>query len=152
MTTKRQIIEQAYSAAGLASYAYDLTAEELQGAMRSLDGMMLQWGIRGVRLGYNTAFDLDAESGLPDWAIEAAALNLAGRLAGGLGKVVTPDTKQAAVQAYNAVVAATVNVGPKLKNTRPRGQGAKTVFALGDPFISTDSAGLKVGGDGGLDL
>lgn len=152
MTTKRQIIGQAYTAAGLASYAYDLTAEELQAAMRSLDSMIAQWNIRGVRMGYNSTPDMDAESGLPDWAIEAAVLNLSLRLSGSIGKAVTPDTQKAATQAYNAIMAATVRTPSKARNMRVLGQGWKPYVRDYDNFISETPADLSAGTDGKLEL
>ena len=113
MTTKRQIIDRAYSAAGLASYAFDLSAEELQQARQTLDAMVAGWGIKGQRIGYNADPSLDAAVGVPDWSEEAIALNLALRLAGAIGKQVMPDTKQAAREAYSTVISATVMPMPK---------------------------------------
>jgi hypothetical protein len=59
----RHIIEDANSSAGLASFAFDLSAEEIEAARRALDGMLAQWNMRGVRLSYAMGADPDTESG-----------------------------------------------------------------------------------------
>lgn len=107
--TKRQFVEQAFEEVGYASYAYDLEPEQLQSACRRLDSMIGTWNGKGIRLGYpipaspeNT--DLDTETGVPDSANETIYLNLAIRLAPGLGKVVPPELKASAKAGYNVLL------------------------------------------------
>lgn len=102
--TKRQLIKQAYAAIGIASYDFDLSAEQLQDALQALDAFMAMLNGKGVRLAYPLpsgalGSDLDEDSGIPDRAIEAVYLGLAIRLAPMEGKTVSPDTKAAAAQA-----------------------------------------------------
>lgn len=152
MTTKRQIIEDAYSAVGLASYAFDLTAEEIVAAQRALDAMMAQWNIRGLRVGYAMGGVADDESGLPDWTIEAVSTNLGIRLAGRIGKAVMPETKQAAREAYSTVLALCVKPIPALSREVPAGGGNRPWHRTGQPFIEQQSAPLMAGDDSELDL
>jgi hypothetical protein len=50
--TKRQLIEQAFAELALAGYDFDLSPEEMQGALVRLDSMIATWTSRGVRLSY----------------------------------------------------------------------------------------------------
>lgn len=94
MTTRRDIIYQAYGELGLAEYNFDISPEELATARRRLDSMMAQWETK-VPMGYYMPSnpddsDLDDETNLVQGVIDAVALNLALQLAPGLGK--TPST------------------------------------------------------------
>lgn len=151
MTTKRQIIERAYSAAGLASYAFDLSAEELQQARASLDGMVAGWGIKGQRIGYNSEPSLEAEIGVPDWAEEALSLNLALRLSGTIGKQVMPQTERAAREAYSIVVNATTQPIGTLARLVPAGTGNRIYGWNRDPFIPQQEPPLLAGDDSELE-
>jgi hypothetical protein len=150
--TKRQIIEQAFSSVGLASYVFDLTAEELQAATRSLDAMMAVWGARGARIGYNPGADLDEASGLPDWANEAAYLNLGCRLAAGLGKAVMPEIKQEAARSYRSVLSVTSQPIPMKLDIMPAGAGNKTFNTPYTRFIINDEQPIAAGLDGDLEF
>ena len=96
--TKRQFIEQAFDEIGLASYAFDLTPEQMQSALRRLDTMIAAWNALGIRLGYPLPSspqdsDLDEQTNVPDRSNEAIYTNLAIKLAPSYGKQVMPDTK-----------------------------------------------------------
>lgn len=130
MTTKREIVLDAYSEVGIAEYNFDLSPEELNTARKRLDRMMAQWETK-VAMGYfmpanPNDSDLDDESGLPDGAVLAASLNLAVQLAPGLGKTVTMQTMIAAKNAYNSVLAQFSQI-PRLRypNNLPVGSGNK---------------------------
>lgn len=152
MTTKREIINRAYSAAGLASYAFDLSAEELLQARQSLDSMAAMWTVKGVRMAYNAEPEMDAEAGVPDWAEEALVLNLALRLCGVIGKPVMPETKQAAREAYTAMVAAATQPLPTLARMVPAGAGNRFYARAMRPFIDQQAAPLLAGDDSELEL
>jgi len=107
--TRRDFINGAFEEIGLASYAYDATAEELTGAMRRLDGMMAEWNARGIRIGYPipsgpATGQLTDETAVPDSAWEAVVLNLAIRIAPSYGKNVMPATMTGAKRAFNALL------------------------------------------------
>jgi hypothetical protein len=154
MATIRQIINDAYSSAGLASFTFDLSAEEVEAARRALDVMLAQWNMRGVRLSYAMSGNPDDESGLPDWALEAISLNLGLRLAGRIGKQVMPETKTAARQAYNTVLG--VMASPpvmQLDNMAlPAGAGHKPGYFNGSAFLDAPQHNIATGPDGSLDF
>jgi len=152
MTTKRQIVDRAYSAAGLASYAFDLSAEELNQARQSLDGMVASWGIKGQRIGYNAAPDLDAVIDVPDWAEEALALNLALRLSGAIGKQVMPQTQVAAREAYSAILSATTRPIARMSREVPAGAGNRYHGITGITFIPQSTPPLLAGDDSELEF
>lgn len=107
--TKRQFVIQAYRAIGLADYVYDLTAEELQDALYSLDALMAEWNGIGIRLSYPLPSapdlaDLDENTSVPDRANSAIYNNLAMRIAPGLGKNILPELRQAAYSGFLALV------------------------------------------------
>jgi hypothetical protein len=154
MTTKRTIIAQAYGSVGLASYAFDLSSEEIAQAVLSLDAMMAQWNVRGARIGYVMGADPDLESGLPDWALEATWLNLGLRLAGAIGKPVMIETKAAAKQAFNSLMGMVANP-PEMVLDRyqvPAGAGQYWGTVYDSVFLPKPVPGLKTGPDGPLDL
>lgn len=105
MWTKRELIDAAFAELALAGYAFDITPEEQQNALRRLDTMLATWDGTGVRLGYALPAspddsDLDQPSGLPDTAVEAVYMHLAIRLASGIGKVLTSDQRRIAREAF----------------------------------------------------
>ena len=103
--TKRNIIERAYTAGGLASYVFDLTPEELEAAKATLDSMMAFWAVKGARIAYNGGGELNDDAGLPGWAEEAVIANLALRVCGFAGKTPSPEVKASARQSWNTVLA-----------------------------------------------
>ena len=115
--TKRDIVRQAYAEIGKADYDFDLQPEDFRYALRSLDAMAATWSLRGIRISYaggDGSGDVDADAEVPEFAHEALFLNLAKRLAPGLGKTVSPDTNTAAKQALSAVMAASMRVQPRV--------------------------------------
>lgn len=151
--TKKQLIEQAFAEIGLAPDAFNLTPEDLQRALNSLDAMMATWSAKTIRLGYAlpsspSASELDQDSGLPDIAYEAVFMNLAVRLASGLGKAVSQDTRITAKQAYDAMLVGPAQPLPQAAKSIPSGAGNKP-WRNGQPFIPTTSEPLEAaqGGD-----
>jgi hypothetical protein len=157
--TKRDIVNRAFEEIGLASYVFDLQAEQLEGALQRLDAMMATWNAKGLRLGYplpssTSASSLSQEVGVPDAALEAMHLGLAVRIAPGYGKTPSPDTKSAANMAYKALLSlAAKPVEMQLGNmTIPSGQGNKGWRDNRDPFLQAPVDRLKAGPDSLLDL
>jgi hypothetical protein len=154
--TKRQFVVQAFDEIGLASYVFDLTAEQLQTALRRLDAMMATWNAVGIRLAYPLPAypqdgDLDEQTGVPDRANEAIYTNLAIKLAPSYGKQVSPDTKTAAKAAYNHLLSvAAMPDEVQMPSTLPRGAGQKP-WRDADPFFPEPQNKIAVGGDGNLD-
>lgn len=155
MTTKRQLIEAAHAELGLADYVFDLPAEQLQLALRKLDGMMAEWDGMGLRLGYAIpgsveGGDLDTDAGIPDIAWETVSMNLAVRLAPQFGKQVSTETKAAAKRGL------TMLLGKVMPNEQtfgriPAGAGNKPWRWQLDPFLIRKDRGVDVGPDGSLE-
>lgn len=157
--TKQDIINQAFEEIGLAGFVFDLQPQQLQGALRRLDGMMATWNNRGLRLGYplpSTPDDstLAQEVTVPDAAIEAMALNLAIRIAPGYGKTVAPDTKASARGAYTQLLAQSAKpIEMQLDSMSiPAGAGGKHWRNRKDPFLTPPVDRLEAGTDSLLDL
>ena len=129
--SKREFVLAAFDEIGIGSYQFDLSPEMLQVGLKRLDAMMASWNARGIRLGYPLASspgssDLDTATEVPDSANEAIYQNLAVRIASVFGKVVSPDTKQAAYYAYSAMISKAAEI-PEMQfnQTVPAGQGNK---------------------------
>lgn len=136
--TKRQIIDDAFDEIGMSSDNFDLPPENYEKARRKLDTMVAVWSQKNIQIGYPlpgeaNSSDLDQETNVPDYAIEALSLNLAIKLASSYGKAISADTKLAAKNAYNVVFATAVKIPPKMKYacSLPAGAGNKSC----DPFI-----------------
>lgn len=155
--TKRQFIEQAYEEIGFASYTYDLEPERLEKAMYKLDAMMAILNIKGVRIGYPLPSspqnaELDQETDVPDFANEPIYTNLAIRIAGSVGKTISPELRAVARAGYRTLLSQTSQV---LEKRLPRetllGAGNKTSYPR-RVFISPESEKVAVGRDGELDI
>lgn len=156
--TKRQLIVQAFESIGLASYVFDLSPEQLESALRQLDGMMATWNFKGIRVGYAGAStpsgsSLDTASGLPDSATEAVYTNLALRLAPTVGKTVPPELRLAAKQGYDVLLSLAARP-PTMQMPRgmPAGAGHKSRNETIGPFLDPPSDDLDAGPDAELDF
>lgn len=157
--TKRDFIKQAFEEIGLASYVYDLTTDQLQSALRRLDAMIAGWNSNGVRIGYPlsdspNSSNIDADTGVPDFACEAIYLGLAMRLAPAFGKTVSAETKQLADMAYNNMAnqVSLPIMERQLPQTMPRGQGTKPWRNFNNPFVYAPTKDVLAGGDGEISL
>lgn len=140
MTTKRDIVKAAFGEIGLAAYVFDLQPEQLELAKASLDRLMAAWNGQGLGLAYPLgASDLDDDLASPDWAHDALVMGLAVRIAPGFGKVVSPDTKAAAMSALNIVRARCINRIPMVADTMaiPDGSGHKVVSLYLEELATT---------------
>jgi P22 tail accessory factor len=153
MTTKRQIIAMAYEAVGLAGFIYDLMPEQMESARQKLDAMMAEWNGRGLNLSWPIPSspengDIDDETNLPDWALEAVYLSLGPRLANSHGKQVTPMYLAMMRAAKNGVMSRTVKpAARKMPGGFPLGAGYKTPAAFSadpDAVISTNNEELEL--------
>jgi len=140
--TKRQFITGALEEIAVSSYDFDVSPEELQSALRRLDGMMAEWNGSGVSVGYPlpsspSASSLDDETGVPDWANEAIILGLAVRIAPSFGRVATQDTKAAALRAKNMVDARLCQPQTmQYPDTMPNGAGNKRATVFQQPEVN----------------
>jgi len=157
--TKKQFVVQAFDELGIAAYIYDLQPEQLQTALRRLDAMMASWNALGIRIGYPLPdspgdSDIDAATSVPDRANEAIYTNLAIRVAPGMGKVVSMDTKLAAKAAYNNLLLAGVQPTEMvLPITMPLGAGNKpNQLGSDNPFTPQQDVPLQAGNDSYLNF
>lgn len=152
--TKRQLVIGAMAEIGLSNYAFDLSTDQIEQALKRLDAMVAAWGTRGIRLGFPLpgspeASDAYAETALPDWAWDAVVTNLAVRLAPSYGKSVSPDTKGVARETYNSLLARFAMPAEIQLSALPAGAGHKGADA---PFLDAPTESLDVGPDAGLDF
>lgn len=97
-STKRQIVEMAYEECSLAGYEFNVTPEELFSGLRKIDALMAEWAQSSKDLGYNfpATFgggDLEDVSGIPDAAVQGAAISLAMAIAPAMGKQMSGETR-----------------------------------------------------------
>lgn len=139
--TKREYVDQAFSEVGLAGYIFDLSPEQLQNALRQLDSMMATWNGKGIRVGYPLpsspgASDLDEQTNVPDACNEAIYTNLAIRIGPTFGKMITPELKVNAKQAYDVLILQTAQpIDRQFPRTMPAGSGNKPWRVYDDPFV-----------------
>jgi hypothetical protein len=149
--TKRQYVTAALEELGIASYVFDLDADQIEAAVRRLDSMMAEWNGRGIRIGYPLpdspgSTDIDAEAGTPDSAHDAILTNLAIRLAPSYGKQVAVETKTTARHALNTLLArAAFPSEMQLPSSLPSGAGNK-----GQTFTPEPDEPITSGPDGTL--
>jgi hypothetical protein len=143
--TKRQLVLKAYGVCGLASYAPNLTATQLQDALDSLDSQMNTWADDGIVTLYPlvetpSLSDLDTDSLLVGVEIMATYMNLAVLIAPELGKTLSNDTQKRARSSYTSLLRKyTVPVVTTLPDTLTRGQGSKYWRNTDDPFFDEDT-------------
>ena len=145
--TKRQLIELAFEEAGLATFAFDLTPEQLQSAGLRLDAMMTGLNQQGLQIGYNAGdADPDADSGLPDGAYEMVIAGLAIRLAPSYGKQISPDTKAAYARGLDALkLAAAHPQNIPIPAGYPIGAGYKQVAGIFSNFVPEQPDSISAG-------
>lgn len=152
--TKGEIVRDAFTEMGIASYEFDVSPEEIITAIRRLDTMMAQWEIDGIRLSYPQPSSAGGSapgdaSNVPDYALEAMITNLAIRLAPSYGKGISPDTKTTAKNALTSILNRSAMPIPQQKLTMPKGAGYKST---GTPFTTGPVDVLVAGDDSILDL
>lgn len=149
--TKQQIIEQALTEIGKNPNIFNIDPDDMQAALRTLDSMMASWGNRGIRLGYALPAgpndsELDSESGLPDWAIEAVYLTLAVRLGPSYGKTLSQQTLLAARTAFASLPnLAAFPPEQQFKPSLPSGAGNKPYRTPNYTFLPPPTQSLSAG-------
>ena len=156
---KLDIVDLAFQEIGIASYEFDLNPQESNGALRQLDLMMATWNKQGIRVAYPipsspNESDLDQEIDIPDNAFEAMYLNLAVRIASGFGKQLSAETRIAAHQTYQKLLAANTDLIEQRLDSRaaPSGAGNKSWAFEGSPFLVKTKEPLTTGSDSVLEI
>jgi hypothetical protein len=156
---KRELVSEAYAEIAMHDSVFNIDPDMLATALRRLDAMMATWNAKGIRVGYNLpsladGSNLQDDSGLPDAAYEAVILNLAIRLAPGVGKAITPATAGAAKQAYDTLLAICAKPGPmRFPSTLPSGSGNRHRYSYGRDFMRQSAPDITAGkNDSDLDF
>lgn len=157
--TKGEFVIAAYGEIGLASYVYDLDAEQLQPALNRLDAMLAAWNAKGIRVGYPISSspsnsDMDTPTSVSDAATEAIYLNLALRLAPSVGKTVSLETKENARSAYLSLLHKVVGTpsARKMPGTMPAGAGNRRWRSNSNPFLDAPDSTIDAGTSGELEF
>jgi hypothetical protein len=98
--TKADLLDLVFEECGRAGYEFDRTPGEDASALRRLDAMMAQWAAEGIGIGYNfpAVFGRGQPSdpaGIPDAAIDTVASWAAFRIAPGMGKSLSIESRKA---------------------------------------------------------
>lgn len=140
--TKRQIIEQAFEEIGMAAYVFDLQPEQVESARRKLDTMVAGWSSKDIQIGYPLpdemdGGDIDQETNVPDYAIDAMVYGLAIKIAPSHGKAIGMDTKLQASNAYSDLLRKVLSNPPSMKYScsLPSGAGNKSYGGSCNTFI-----------------
>ena len=141
-STKRQIVEMAYEECSLAGYEFNVTPEELFSGLRKFDALMAEWAQSSKNLGYNfpSTFgggDLEDYSGIPDAAVQGAAISLAMAIAPAMGKQMSGETRARLAKSMSVI-------STMCAQKSVQGWGRNTVAGAGNrrwgygvPFMST---------------
>ena len=140
--TKRQIVEMAYEECSLAGYEFNVTPDELFTGLRKLDALMAEWKASSKDLGYNfpASFgdgDLDDLSGIPDAAVQGAAISLAMAIAPAMGKAMGAETRARLNRSLSVIATMCAkSVEQDWSRSTVAGAGNRR-WAYGSPFMRT---------------
>lgn len=148
MWTKGQLVAKAFGELALAGFVFDISPEETQDAISTMEAMLAEWETPGIRLGY--AFSPDPEtidpgqaSGIPDGAARTVYLNLAVSLAAAYGKQLQASTVRAAGQGYQTLLGRAVREAAttqqQMPSTLPVGAGNRWRTRVTYPFFPKPS-------------
>ena len=125
--TKGETVTSALNEIGIADYEFDVSAEELDSGIKTLDRMMARWSAKGVKVFYpfSSSSEASDESGIPDTAVEAVVTNLAIRLAPSYGKTVPQEVRTIAKQALSDLMSFSTRPREMQFPSMPKGAGYK---------------------------
>lgn len=147
--TRRQLLTRAYRCLGV-SNEFDVSPDELTTGVEDMNMLMAAWTGRNIRIGYRPGTGLDDQTGIPDVAEGAVAMNLALRLAPSIGKAPSPDLKRDARLAYLALLTNKVRLTPvQLPQEMPLGAGNRRF--VDRRFISPPTDPFDTGAGGTID-
>ena len=137
--TKALILDLMFEECGRAGYEFDRTSSEDASALRRLDALMSEWQAQGIYLNYNFPAVLGQSqptdaAGVPDAVVNTVALAGALRIAPGMGKTLSPETRKALADGIAFVRAETATIPSALfPRTTPSGLGNKP-WSIWYPF------------------
>ena len=136
--TKGEIVGDAFAEIGLVNYIFDLDDEQLILALRKLENMMSMLRENGIDLGFPMSLSpsepaLSQESGIPNYAYSAVIKKLAIELAPTVGKMISPDLRRSADDAYTILTITANKPRPmQLPASTPAGAGNNQVGYVRD--------------------
>jgi hypothetical protein len=132
--TKGDLVLMALGELGIANYEFDIEAEEDIRALNKLDGMMAEmtYGLTETGYIYPAASGSSAIAdppGIDASIVEAVVANLAVKLAPGYGKTPSSETRKAAREGKNLILAKYVVTTPMVfSSASPMGAGNRRLF------------------------
>lgn len=109
--TRQALVEAAYAELGV-SNEFDVSPDEITRGVAVMNRMLATWHGRNIRIGYAIGTDPAGETGIGQTNEDPVAMNLALRLAPGIGKVPSLDLKREARLAYLALLTKKVRLIP----------------------------------------
>ena len=131
--TKGQFVLAAFEEIGLGDYAFDLSPEQMQSALVRLDVMIGGWNKVNIHWPFEPPNEIDqnTDTKAPIYSLRAIITNLAIEIAPSYGKVISKDTKEASITAYQVLLNSSVDLPPtKAIPQMLRGAGAKNRGSL----------------------
>ena len=152
--TKLQLVEAALEEIGLASHAFDVSPDLKESVRHRMDAMVAEWMERGLQLSYDLNAGLNDESGIALSHNSAVYLNLAIRVAPGIGKIPAPETKSAAAQTMDSLwIQAAQPQQRQMPADMPRGEGQKPWRTVYRPYFPVpDVSPVRAVQDDNLDI
>lgn len=129
--TKQQIVQWAFEDIRLAGYTFDHTPNELASMLARLDGLMREYRLRNINVGYNHpktigSSNLNDIAGFEDGLGLSIATLLAESFMDGMGKSYTPSFIAKKNRAWNFVYAYSATIPNRVYDKfTPRGAGQK---------------------------
>jgi len=137
--TKAALLDLMFEECGRAGYEFDRSPGEDASALRRLEAMLAEWQGEGVALNYNfpVAFGTSQPTdvaGIPDSTINTVAAWGAFRIAPGMGKTLSAETRKAMADGRAFLRAETSTIPERiLPRTTARGIGHKP-YSIWRPF------------------
>lgn len=141
--SKKQFAEKAFEKIGMAAYTYDIQPDQILGAVQDMDNMVAAWSQVDIDIAYpanNTPSpDVDSATGVPTAANLAIYLNLGLVIAPGFGKLISPEFKKSAADAFASLLNWAVKPMPQmcLPGRMPIGAGNKYWNSISYPFVGS---------------
>ena len=129
--TKGEIVENAFTEIGMASYVYQLQAEDIAFGLQLLEYVILFLDSEGIELNWPLAddpFKVDPQEqvNLPPYSISGVTAQLAIDLCSGYGKSPNPATVMRAARGFNSMISVGAMPGRiALNHAVPLGSGNK---------------------------
>lgn len=124
MTTALQVIERAFSKAGVKPAEAPLTASEISDGLDTLNDLLSEWGTNGPLKDAVPVESVDDDLIIPRFAFGAVKANLAIRLAGEYDRTITQAMAFDATSSLSELVKATINLSDiDFPSTLPVGSG-----------------------------